>query len=113
MTYLRVGKFEEVVKVWETDQTVPLENCAVVEVKSETERGHSQTLSLIGNQSSVSGKESPACDNSDQSGSRTHTSGDWLAPTIAPKKNTSHGNEVLAQITTHLRQRPCYQRVSP
>ena len=28
----------------------------------------------------------------------------------APKKNTSHGNEVLLQDTTHLIQRPCYQR---
>ena len=27
----------------------------------------------------------------------------------APKKNTSHGNEVLPQDTTHLIQRPCYQ----
>ena len=27
----------------------------------------------------------------------------------APKKNTSHGNEVLPQDTTHLKQRPCYQ----
>ena len=31
----------------------------------------------------------------------------------APKKNTSHGNEVLPQDTTHLLQRPCYQRGSP
>ena len=31
----------------------------------------------------------------------------------APKKNTSHGNEVLPQDTTHLTQRPCYQRRSP
>ena len=31
----------------------------------------------------------------------------------APKKNTSHGNEVLPQDTTHLIQRPCYQRKSP
>ena len=30
-----------------------------------------------------------------------------------PKKNTSHGNEVLPQNTTHLIQRPCYQRGSP
>ena len=30
----------------------------------------------------------------------------------APKKNTSHGNEVLPQNTTHLIQRPCYQRWS-
>ena len=28
----------------------------------------------------------------------------------APKRNTSHGNEVLLQDTTHLIQRPCYQR---
>ena len=28
----------------------------------------------------------------------------------APKKNTSHGNEVLPQGTTHLIQRPCYKR---
>ena len=28
----------------------------------------------------------------------------------AAKKNTSHGNEVLPQDTTHLIQRPCYQR---
>ena len=31
----------------------------------------------------------------------------------APKKNTSHGNEVLPQDTTHLIQRPRYQRESP
>ena len=31
----------------------------------------------------------------------------------APKKNTSHGNEVLPQDTTHLIQSPCYQRESP
>ena len=31
----------------------------------------------------------------------------------APKKNTSRGNEVLTQDTTHLIQRPCYQRGSP
>ena len=31
----------------------------------------------------------------------------------APKKNTSHGNEVLPQDTTHLIQTPCYQRGSP
>ena len=31
----------------------------------------------------------------------------------APKKNTSHGNEVLPQDTTHLIPRPCYQRESP
>ena len=30
-----------------------------------------------------------------------------------PKKNTSHGNEVLPQDKTHLIQRPCYQRESP
>ena len=28
----------------------------------------------------------------------------------APKKNISHGNKVLPQDTTHLIQRPCYQR---
>ena len=31
----------------------------------------------------------------------------------APRKNTSHGNEVLAQDTTHLIQRPYYQRRNP
>ena len=31
----------------------------------------------------------------------------------APKKNTSHRNEVLPQDATHLIQRPCYQRGSP
>ena len=31
----------------------------------------------------------------------------------APKKNLSHGKEVLPQDTTHLIQRPCYQRGSP
>ena len=30
----------------------------------------------------------------------------------APKKNTSVGNEVLPQDTTHLIKRPCYQRES-
>ena len=31
----------------------------------------------------------------------------------APKKNTSHGNEVLPEDTTHLIQKTCYQRGSP
>ena len=31
----------------------------------------------------------------------------------APKKTTSHGNEMLLQDTTHLIQRPCYQWGSP
>ena len=31
----------------------------------------------------------------------------------APKRNTSHGNEMLPQDTTHLKERPCYQRGSP
>ena len=31
----------------------------------------------------------------------------------APKKKTSHGNKVLPQDTTHLKQRPCYQPGSP
>ena len=31
----------------------------------------------------------------------------------ASKKNTSHGNEVLPQDTTHLIQIPCYQQGSP
>ena len=31
----------------------------------------------------------------------------------APKKNASHGNEMLPQDTTHLIKRPCYQRGSP
>ena len=30
----------------------------------------------------------------------------------ASKKNTSHGKKVLPQDTTHLKQRPCYQRRS-
>ena len=34
-------------------------------------------------------------------------------PCRAQKKNTSHGNEVLLQDTTHLTQRSCYQRGSP
>ena len=37
--------------------------------------------------------------------SRTHSR--------ASKKNTSHGNEVLALVTTHRLQRPCHQRGSP
>ena len=31
----------------------------------------------------------------------------------APKKNTSHANEVQPQDTTHLIRRPCYQRGGP
>ena len=31
----------------------------------------------------------------------------------APEKNTSHGNDVLLQDTTHLIQRPCFQLGSP
>ena len=34
-------------------------------------------------------------------------------PRCARKKNTSHGNKMLPQDTTHLIQRPCYQRGSP
>ena len=37
----------------------------------------------------------------------------WTLTAERPKKNTSYGNEVLAQDTTHLIQRPCYQRGSP
>ena len=39
----------------------------------------------------------------------------WIVDTHrrAPKKNASYGNEVLPQDTTHLIQRPCYQRESP
>ena len=33
----------------------------------------------------------------------------FKAHSSAPKKNTSHVNEVLPQDTTHLVQRPCYQ----
>ena len=36
-----------------------------------------------------------------------------LETTLSPKKNTSHGNEVLSQDTTHLIQIPCYQQESP
>ena len=38
----------------------------------------------------------------------------WIMDPLsrAPKKNTSHGNEVLPQDTTHLIQRPCCQRGS-
>ena len=41
-----------------------------------------------------------------------HACGSWTLTAEAPKKNTSHGNEVLPQDTTHLLQRPCYQRDS-
>ena len=34
-------------------------------------------------------------------------------PSRAPKKTTSHGNEVLPQDAMHLLQRPCYQQQSP
>ena len=37
----------------------------------------------------------------------------WTLHSRAPKKYTSHGNEVLPQDTTHHIQRPCYQRESP
>ena len=37
----------------------------------------------------------------------------FITSEAAYKKNTSHGNEVLPQDTTHLIQRPCYQRRSP
>ena len=37
----------------------------------------------------------------------------WTLTAKAPKKNTSHGSEVLPQDTTLLIQRPCYQRGSP
>ena len=37
----------------------------------------------------------------------------WTLTGRAPKKNTSHENEVLPQDTTHLIQRLCYQRGSP
>ena len=40
---------------------------------------------------------------------------EWIMDTHgrAPKKNTSHGSEMLPQDTTHLIKRPCYQRGSP
>ena len=38
----------------------------------------------------------------------------WIMdPHSRAAKNTSHGNEVLPQDTTHLIKRPCYQRGSP
>ena len=38
----------------------------------------------------------------------------WIMdPHSRTPKNTSHGNEVLPQDTTHLMQRPCHQRGSP
>ena len=37
----------------------------------------------------------------------------FLLEAYAPKKNASHGDEVLPRDTTHLIQRPCYQRGSP
>ena len=38
----------------------------------------------------------------------------WIMdPHSRAPKNTSHGNEVLPQDTTHLIQKPCYQRGSP
>ena len=37
----------------------------------------------------------------------------WTPYSRTPKKNTSHGNGVLLQDTTHLIQRPCYQRRNP
>ena len=36
-----------------------------------------------------------------------------LTAEIQRRMNTSHGNEVLPQDTTHVIQRPCYQRGSP
>ena len=39
--------------------------------------------------------------------------GSWTITAELQRKNTSHGNEVLPQDTTHLIQRPCYQRGSP
>ena len=36
-----------------------------------------------------------------------------LFTSTAPKKNRNRGNEVLPHDTTHLIQRPCYQRGSP
>ena len=36
----------------------------------------------------------------------------WSSQHWSPKKKRSHGNEVLLQDTTHLIQRPCYQRGS-
>ena len=43
----------------------------------------------------------------------THTPAPEVRAEVAPKKNTSHGNEVLPHDTTPLIQRPCYQRGSP
>ena len=37
----------------------------------------------------------------------------WTLTGELQRKNTNHGNEVLRQNTTHLIQRPCYQRGSP
>ena len=55
-----------------------------------------------------------------QTGGRHQTSpaslrGPWWEAELfgAPKRNTSHGNEVLPQDTTHFIQRPCFQRGNP
>ena len=42
-----------------------------------------------------------------------HACESWTLRSRAPERNTSHGNEMLPQDTTHLIQRPCYQRGSP
>ena len=36
----------------------------------------------------------------------------WTLTAELQRRNTSHGNEILPQDTTHLIQRPCYQRGS-
>ena len=90
MTYLRVGKFEEVVKVWETDQTVPLQNCAVVEVKSEGERRYSQTLSLwwITNPAWVERSRQPATILTNQGAEHTHQMiGSLFSPPLLAKRS--------------------------
>ena len=37
----------------------------------------------------------------------------WTLTAELQRRNTSYGNEVLPRDTTHLMQRPCYQRGSP
>ena len=42
-----------------------------------------------------------------------YTCESWTLTAELQRRNTSHGNEVLPQDTTHLMHRPCYQRESP
>ena len=60
------------------------------------------------------GKYAPVSVENERNSFSQYTTHNFMDPhSRASKKNASHGNEALPQDTTHLIQRPCYQRGGP